>query len=48
MEINEQRCKTCKHFKRMKWHKSLGGGMQKGGKCKVLLAALALTNSELF
>ena len=47
MDKFENRCGSCKHFKRGVWHEFLGGGKQKGGKCKVLLAILSLTNSEL-
>ena len=41
-------CKTCRHFKRGRWHKAYGGGEQLGGKCKVLCSILKITNTTLF
>lgn len=44
----EKRCRKCKYFKRGKWIKSLGGGDQCSGNCKILATVLGMDNTELF
>jgi hypothetical protein len=44
---NRKRCKTCIHFRRGRWHAVHGGGFHHGGYCRVISAALKLTNPEL-
>ena len=41
------RCGTCRQFRRGKWHEAHGGGEQHGGYCKLICAALKLTNTTL-
>lgn len=41
------RCGTCRQFRRAKWHEAHGGGEQHGGYCKLICAALKLTNTVL-
>lgn len=43
------RCKDCKHFERLKLHKSVDSNEseQKGGNCKVLKEILYMTNSNI-
>lgn len=40
-------CGSCKHFKRLKWHKDIvkEGGWQLGGLCKIIQLALEGDNS---
>ena len=42
-------CKTCKFFKRGKWHKVIDPkeSPQYGGKCELLKKVLEIENSEL-
>lgn len=44
------KCKDCKHFKRLKFHKSVceNESEQKGGNCKLLKEILGMTNSSLW
>lgn len=39
-------CGSCKHFKRLKWHKDIvkEGGWQLGGLCKIIQLALEADN----
>ena len=41
------RCGTCRHFRRAHWHPAHGGGEQHGGHCKLICAALKVTNTIL-
>lgn len=41
------RCGTCSHFRRAHWCPAHGGGEQHGGNCKLICAALKLTNTVL-
>lgn len=46
-ELN--RCGSCEHFRRLKWHESVvkGGGWQLGGLCGTLALALEGENSGI-
>ena len=40
-------CKTCEYFERSKWHKSQGGGFQKGGIWQKLFNVFKIDNANL-
>jgi len=44
-----KKCKTCEHFQRDKWHKSIDPKEEEqlGGHCEILLKMLQMTNSKL-
>lgn len=44
------RCRDCKHFERLKWHKLVDANEseQRGGNCKVIKEILGMTNSNIW
>jgi hypothetical protein len=40
-------CAACTHFRRGKWHESLGSGPQHSGTCRLLCAVLKIENPNM-
>lgn len=49
LSCEPDRCGSCEHFRRLKWHDSVvkGGGYQLGGLCQILALALEGENSGI-